>query len=104
MLETTEQVYTPAFLDAPISETPQADDPSQDEGVLTSKIGQLWQVHGEYQKSIKHETEQLRALRNELGKLFHQIKELLARPDGMDNGVRGSRNGKFLGQLLTDWH
>ena len=90
MLETTEQVHTPEFLDAPISETPQADDPSQDEGVLTSKIGQLWQMHGEYQKSIKHETEQLRALRNELGKLFHQIKELLARP---------GRNGQWSAWL-----
>ena len=41
MLETTEQVHTPVFLDAPISETPQADSPSQDESVLTDQIVQL---------------------------------------------------------------
>jgi hypothetical protein len=90
MLETTEQVHTPAFLDAPISETPQTEDPSQDEGVLTSEIVQLWQVHGDYQKSIKHETEQFRALRNELGRLLHRMKELLARP---------GRNGQWSAWL-----
>jgi hypothetical protein len=89
MLETTEQVHTPAFLDAPVSGTSQAD-PSQDEGVLTTEIVQLWQVHGDYQKSIKHETEQFRALRNELGKLLHQMKELLARP---------GRNGQWTAWL-----
>ena len=80
MLETTEQVHTPAFLDASISETPQADNPLQDEGALTTEIVQLWHVHGDYKKSIRQETEQFRALRNELGKLLHQMKELLARP------------------------
>ena len=73
MLETTEQVQTPVFLDAPISETSQADSPLQDESVLTTGITQLWQVHNDYQTSIKHETEQFRALRNELGKLLHQM-------------------------------
>jgi hypothetical protein len=90
MLETGEQVHTSVFLDAPISETPQADGPLQDEGVLTTEIVQLWQVHGDYQKSIKHETEQFRALRNELGKLLHQMKELLARP---------GRNGQWSAWL-----
>jgi hypothetical protein len=81
MLETTEvQIHTPAFLDSPISETPQADGPPQDEGALTTEIVQLWQVHGDYQKSIKHDTEKFRVLRNELGKLLHQMKGLLARP------------------------
>jgi hypothetical protein len=80
MLETTEQIHTPVSLDTPIAETFQADNPSQDEGALTAEIVQLWQVHGDYQKSIKHETEQFRALRSELGKLLHQMKALLARP------------------------
>ena len=79
MLETTEQVHTPVFLDAPVSGTSQAD-PSQDESVLTTGITHLWQVHCDYQTSIKHETEQFRVLRNELGKLLHKMKELLARP------------------------
>jgi hypothetical protein len=47
---------------------------------LTTEIVQLWQVHGDYQKSIKHDTEKFRVLRNELGKLLHQMKGLLARP------------------------
>jgi hypothetical protein len=80
MMETTEQVHTPVVLESTISETPQADNPSQDEGALTTEIVQLWQVHESRQKSIKHETEEFRALRNELGKLLHQMKELLARP------------------------
>jgi hypothetical protein len=90
MLETTEQIHTPVFLDAAISETPQADGPSQDESVLTTGITQLWQVHCDYQTSIKHETEQFRALRNKLGKLLHQMKELLARP---------GRNGQWSAWL-----
>ncbi|MFZ0198726.1 MAG: hypothetical protein WB523_16635 [Candidatus Sulfotelmatobacter sp.] len=90
MLETTEQVHTPVFLDATISETPQADSPTQDESILTNEIVELWQVHESRQKSIKHETEEFRALRNELGKLLHQMKELLARP---------GRNGQWSAWL-----
>ena len=88
MLETTEQVHTPVFLDTPISDAPQANSPWHDESVLTTGITQLWQVHREFQTSIKHETEQFRALRNELGKLLHQMKELLARPGR--NGQRSA--------------
>ena len=80
MMETTEQVHTPVVLESTISETPQADSPLQDESVLTTGITQLWQVHKDYHTSIKQETEQFRALRNEIGKLLHQMKELLARP------------------------
>jgi hypothetical protein len=90
MLEPAEQVHTPVFLDTPISETPQGDSPLQDESVLTDQIVQLWQVHGDYQTSMKHETEKFRALRNELGKLLHQMKELLARP---------GRNGQWSAWL-----
>ena len=90
MLETTEQVHTPVFLDTPISDAPQANSPWHDESVLTTGITQLWQVHREFQTSIKHETEQFRALRNELGKLLHQMKELLARP---------GRNGQWSAWL-----
>jgi len=57
---------------------------------LTSEIVQLWQLHGNCQKSVKHETEQFRAIRSELGKLLHQIKELLARP---------GRNGQWCAWL-----
>lgn len=89
-METTEQAHTPFFLDAPMSETPQADNPSHDESVLTTGITQLWQAHREFQTSIKHETEKFRALRYELGKLLHQMKELLARP---------GRNGQWSAWL-----
>jgi hypothetical protein len=90
MLETTEQVHTPVFLDTPISDTPQANSPLHDESVLTTGVTQLWQVHREFQTSIKHETEKFRALRYELGKLLHQMKELLARP---------GRNGQWCSWL-----
>lgn len=80
MLDTAEQIHAPELASYTTSETPQADGPSQDESVLTTGITQLWQVHRDYQASIKHETEKFRALRNDLGKLLHQMKELLARP------------------------
>jgi hypothetical protein len=57
---------------------------------LTNEIVELWQVHESHQTSIKHETEQFRALRNKLGKLLHQMKELLARP---------GRNGQWSAWL-----
>jgi hypothetical protein len=80
MLETTEQIHTPVFLDSPISETPQADGPSQAESVLTDQIVQLWQVHRDYQTSIKHQTQEFRSLRAELGKHLAEMKQVLARP------------------------
>src|ERR1039458_465840 len=90
MLETTEQVHTPVFLDTPIPDAPQANSPWHDESVLTAGSTQLWQVPRQFQTSIKRETEQFRALRNELGKLLHQMKEVLAR--------RG-RNGQWSAWL-----
>ena len=95
MLDTAEQIQDPVLADSPVPEIPQPKTPEQDESVLTTGITQLWQVHCDYQTSIKHETEQFRALRNELGKLLHQMKELLARP---------GRNGQSLGQLLIGSH
>ena len=86
MLETAEQVHTPAFLASPSSETPQADDPSQDEGALTTEIVQLWQVHRDFQTSIKHQTQEFRSLRTELGKHLAEMKQVLERP---------GRNGRW---------
>jgi hypothetical protein len=80
MMETTEQIQDPILADSPVPEIPQPETQEQDESVLTTGITQLWQVHCDYQTSIKHETEQFRALRNKLGKLLHRMKELLARP------------------------
>ena len=80
MVETIEQCQDPVPADSPVPEISQPESPSSDEGVLTSQIVELWQVHENHQTSIKHETEQFRALRDELGKLLHQMKELLARP------------------------
>ena len=86
MLEAAEQVQTPVSLDSPISETPQADNPSQDEGALTTEIVQLWQVHRDFQTSIKHQTQEFRSLRTELGKHLTEMKQVLARP---------GRNGRW---------
>ena len=90
MMETTEQIQDPIFVDSPVPEISQPESPSSDEGILTNEIVELWQVHESRQKSIKHETEEFRALRNELGKLLHQMKELLARP---------GRNGQWSAWL-----
>jgi len=79
-LETTEQVQTPIFLDTPILEAPQAESPSQDESVLTDQIVQLWQVHRDYQTSIKHKTQEFRSLRAELGKQLAEMKQVLVKP------------------------
>jgi len=80
MMETTEQIQDPILVDSPVPEISQPESPSSDEGILTNEIVELWQVQESHQTSIKHETEQFRALRNKLGKLLHQMKELLARP------------------------
>jgi hypothetical protein len=80
MLETTEQVHTQVFLESTVSENPQADSPLQAESVLTAQIVQLWQVHRDYQTSIKHQTQEFRNLRTELGKYLAEMKQVLARP------------------------
>jgi hypothetical protein len=90
MLETSEQIPDPVLADSPVPQISQPESPSSDEGTLTNEIVELWQVHESHQKSIKHETEQFRALRNELGKLLHQMKELLATP---------GRNGQWSAWL-----
>ena len=90
MMETTEQIQDPILVDSPVPEISQPESPSSDEGILTNEIVELWQVHESHQTSIKHETEQFRALRNKLGKLLHQMKELLARP---------GRNGQWSAWL-----
>jgi hypothetical protein len=90
MLETSEQTPDQVHADSPVSEISLPETSSPDEGVLTAEIVQLWQVHGNYQKSIRHETGQFRALRNELGRLLHQMKKLLARP---------GRNGQWSAWL-----
>jgi hypothetical protein len=90
MMETTEQIQDPILVDSLVPEISQPESPSSDEGILTNEIVELWQVHESHQTSIKHETEQFRALRNKLGKLLHQMKELLARP---------GRNGQWSAWL-----
>lgn len=90
MLETPDQIQTPVLPEPLLPDTPQPDSPSQDEAALTAEIVQLWQVHQDCQSTIKQETQQFRSLRNELGKLLHQMKGLLAR--------RG-RNGQWSAWL-----
>ena len=90
MMETTEQIQDPILVDSLVPEISQPESPSSDEGILTNEIVELWQVHESHQTSIKHETEQFRALRNKLGKRLHQMKELLARP---------GRNGQWSAWL-----
>jgi hypothetical protein len=90
MMETTEQIQELVLADSPVPEISQPESPSSDEGILTNEIVELWQVHESHQTSIKHETEQFRALRNKLGKLLDQMKELLARP---------GRNGQWSAWL-----
>lgn len=80
MSDTAEQVHTQVFLDSTVSETPQADSPLQAESVLTDQIVQLWQVHRDYQTSIKHQAQEFRNLRTELGKYLAEMKQMLARP------------------------
>ncbi len=89
MLETAEQIQTPVFSES-LTDTPQADSPSQDETALTTEIVHLWQVHQDCQSTIKQETQQFRSLRVELGKKLAAMKALLAR--------RG-RNGQWSGWL-----
>jgi hypothetical protein len=94
MLETAEQVHTPVSLDTPISEAPQAESPSEDESVLTDQIVQLWQVHCDYQSSIKHKTQEFRSLRAELGKQLAEMKHMLVKP---------GRNGQWS-SFLKEHH
>lgn len=70
-------------------ETLRPDDPSQ-EAMLSAEIAQLWQIHSDYKGSIKDQTQNLRALRVELGKRLSEMKQLLARP---------GRNGQWSAWL-----
>lgn len=62
------------------SRNPQPETPLQDETGLTDKIVQLWQEHNDYKTSIRHQTQDLHALRIELGKHLAEMKEVLAKP------------------------
>jgi hypothetical protein len=105
MIETTEQIQTPAvseFLaaeipiepasatDNPEPQTPEPQPPAQDETALTAEITELWRLHGDFEGSIKSQTENLRSLRAELGKRLSEMKQLLARP---------GRNGQWSSWL-----
>ena len=78
MMETTEQIQTPAVPESPVAEIPaQSSEPrnsssqrtaSQDEAALTAEITELWRLHTDYKGSIRNQTENLRSLRAELGK------------------------------------
>ncbi len=89
MLETPDQIQTPIHVEfptpdlpaqSPEPETPAPEDAAQDEAALTAEISELWRLHTDYKGSIKNQTENLRTLRSELGKLLHQMKALLAKP------------------------
>lgn len=107
MIETTEQIQNPVTPEPALAEVPepslpeiqaqppapelsQPDGASPDEVALISQIAQLWQIHIDYKTSIKHQTQSLRDLRAELGKLLHQMKATLAKP---------GRNGQWSSWL-----
>ncbi|MBZ5598469.1 MAG: hypothetical protein LAO03_22175 [Acidobacteriia bacterium] len=99
MLETTEQIQTPAVSEFPAAEipaqpseprTPEPEHLAQDEAVLSAKITKLWRLHTDYKGTIKNQTENLRSLRAELGRKLAEMKQVLARP---------GRNGQWSGWL-----
>ncbi len=80
MLEATEQCQQPVLAESKVSEIPLPELPAHDEIALTDQIIQLWQEHNDYTASIRHQTQDLRALRTELGKRLAEMKEVLAKP------------------------
>ncbi len=80
MLETIEQSQKPVLAESKVPEIPQPETPSQDETALTDQIIHLWQEHNDCKTFIKHQTQDLRALRTELGKRLAEMKEVLAKP------------------------
>jgi hypothetical protein len=80
MLETIEQYQDPVLTESEVPEIPQPETPSQAEIALTDQIVELWQVHNGYKASIRHQTQDLRTLRTELGKRLAEMKEVLAKP------------------------
>lgn len=80
MIEATDQIQqSPILPESPSLEIPQPDN-EPDETSLTAEIAELWRLHTDYKGSIKSQTDNLRGLRSELGKLLHQMKALLAKP------------------------
>jgi hypothetical protein len=90
MLDTQQQIQAPILPESPETGIPQPEGSVQDETALTAEIAELWRLHTDYKGSIKSQTENLRSLRSELGKLLHQMKGLLARP---------GRNGQWSAWL-----
>jgi hypothetical protein len=105
MIETTEQIQTPAVSEVPATEiaiepaaatetpesqTPEPEPPSHDEAALTAEITELWRLHADHKGMIKNQTENLRSLRAELGKRLSEMKQVLARP---------GRNGQWSSWL-----
>ena len=80
MLETIEQCQNPVLAEFKVPEIPLPEVPAHDEIALTDQIVQLWQIHRDYQTTIKHQTQDLRVLRTELGKYLAEMKEMLAKP------------------------
>ena len=80
MLETIEQCQNPVLAEFKVPEIPLPEVPAHDEIALTDQIVQLWQIHRDYQTTIKHQTQDLHALRTELGKCLAEMKEVLAKP------------------------
>jgi hypothetical protein len=94
MIDATEQIQTPAASEFPVQEvpnqpaatvhpepqTPEPEQPAQDETALTKQIAQLWRLHIDYAISMRHQSQNLRSLRNELGKKLADMKQVLAQP------------------------
>ncbi len=80
MSEATEQRQDPFLTESTVPKIPQPETPLQDETGLTDKIVRLWQEHNDFKTSIKHQTQDFHALRNELGKRLAEMKEVLAKP------------------------
>lgn len=96
MIETAEQIQTPVLPESPVQEVraqlpePETPKPEQDETVLTAEISELWRLHTDYATSMRHQSQNLRSLRNELGKKLSDMKQVLAQP---------GRLGKWSGWL-----
>lgn len=103
MLETPDQIQTPAVPDPPFLESATPNTSSQsavpdvpppdatpDETALTAEITELWRLHTDYAASMRDQSQNLRSLRAELAKKLAEMKQVLAQP---------GRLGKWSGWL-----
>ncbi|HEV2399567.1 MAG TPA: hypothetical protein VGS27_21665 [Candidatus Sulfotelmatobacter sp.] len=99
MSEITEQIPNPALPEPPVTEipaqspelqTPEPDGSDENEAALVAEITELWRLHVDYSVSMRHQAQNLRSLRAELGKKLSDMKQTLAKP---------GRNGQWSGWL-----